>query len=181
MPPKHFSPPAASGVNKIPREFMLHGAKPRLPALVALNSNSNSKVTPVLRYGLGIGPICSPSMPPSSPLRARPTFWPTNAFPYGGAHAPYSRTAASSSAPSFHKLSTSFWECASLRQAPIIQTVMEALSGGRVRMEKLGQRGDGVWRPTRFTWVDFHVFLYGVRTHRSRGTPESGPRPPGLL
>ena len=39
------------------------------------------------------------------------------------------RTTASSSAPSFHKLSTSFWECASLPQAPTIQTVTEVLSG----------------------------------------------------
>ena len=50
-------------------------------------------------------------------------------FPYGGTHAPYSRTTASSSAPSFHKPSTSFWECANLPQAPIIQMVTEALSG----------------------------------------------------
>ena len=35
-------------------------------------------------------------------------------IPLWGAHAPYSRTTASSSAPSFHKLSTSFWECANL-------------------------------------------------------------------
>ena len=33
-------------------------------------------------------------------------FWSTNTFPYGGARAPYSRTTASSSALSFHKLYT---------------------------------------------------------------------------
>ena len=54
-----------------------------------------------------VGPTCSPSLPPSSPLRARPTFWSPNTFHYGGACAPYSRTTASSSAPSFHKRSTS--------------------------------------------------------------------------
>ena len=46
---------------------------------------------------------------------------------YGGSHAPYSRTTASSSAPNFHKLSTSFCECAHLPQAPFTQTVAEAL------------------------------------------------------
>ena len=34
----------------------------------------------------GVGPICSPSLPPKSPLRTRPTFWSTNTFPYGGTH-----------------------------------------------------------------------------------------------
>ena len=37
-----------------------------------------------------------------SPLRERSTFWSTNTFPYGGAHAPYSRTTASTSVPSFY-------------------------------------------------------------------------------
>ena len=50
-------------------------------------------------------------------------------FPYGGVQAPYSRTTASSSAPSFHKLSTSFSECASSPQAPVIKMVTEGLSG----------------------------------------------------
>ena len=48
---------------------------------------------------------------------------------YRGTHAPHTRTAASNSTPSFHKLSTSFWECVSLPQAPIIQTVTEPLRG----------------------------------------------------
>ena len=50
-------------------------------------------------------------------------------IPLWGARAPCSRTIASISAVSFRKLSTSFWESASLPQAPIIQTVTEALSG----------------------------------------------------
>ena len=67
-----------------------------------------------------VGPICSPSLPLSSPLRARPTFESTTTFPYGSAHAAYSRTTASISAPSFHKLSTSdhlaYWDLATDRQ-----------------------------------------------------------------
>ena len=43
--------------------------------------------------------------------------------------APYSRTTACSSAPSFHKLYISCWACASLLQAPIVPTVTGALSG----------------------------------------------------
>ena len=35
----------------------------------------------------------------AAPLRAQSTFWSINTFPYGGAHAPYSRTTASSSSP----------------------------------------------------------------------------------
>ena len=69
------------------------------------------------------------SLTQRSRRRVRPTFWSTNTFPYGGAHAPYSRTTVSSSAPSFYKLSTSFWECANLSQVSIIQTATEALSG----------------------------------------------------
>ena len=38
----------------------------------------------------------------------------TNAFPCGGACAPYSRTTAFSSAPSFHKVYISCWACANL-------------------------------------------------------------------
>ena len=76
-----------------------------------------------------VGPICSPSLPPTSPLRVWPTLCSTNTFPYRGARAPYSWTTASSSAPSFHKLYTRCWACASLPQAPIIQTTTEALSG----------------------------------------------------
>ena len=37
-----------------------------------------------------------------SPLRERSTFCSTNTFPYGGAHAPFSRTTGSTSVPSFH-------------------------------------------------------------------------------
>ena len=69
------------------------------------------------------------SLPLSLPLRVRPMSWSTNTFPYGGVRAPYSRTTACSSAPSFHKLYTSCWECASLPQAPIILTATGALSG----------------------------------------------------
>ena len=39
--------------------------------------------------------------------------WSTNTFPYGGVLAPYSRTQAPSSAPSFHKPYTGCWGCAS--------------------------------------------------------------------
>ena len=55
--------------------------------------------------------MCSPSLPPSSLLTARPTTGSTNSSPHGGACAPYSRTTASRSDPKVHKLSTSCWEC----------------------------------------------------------------------
>ena len=50
-------------------------------------------------------------------------------IPLWGIRAPYSRTTACSSAPSFHKLYTSCWESASLPQALIILTATEAVSG----------------------------------------------------
>ena len=48
---------------------------------------------------------------------------------YISARAPYSRTTACSSSPSFHMLFNSCWGCASLLQAPIIPAVTGALSG----------------------------------------------------
>ena len=56
--------------------------------------------------------------------------FPINQYiPLCGCAPPYSRTTASSSAPSFHTLSTSCWEYATMAQAHIIQMVTQALSG----------------------------------------------------
>ena len=52
-----------------------------------------------------------------------------NIFPSGDAYALSSRTAASSSAPSLHKLFIIFLASINLPQAPKIQTTTEALNG----------------------------------------------------